>query len=62
MGKRQDDTYSAEETAKRRDEVIRRLVNTPPQHRPIIPSRPKKEKTTASDRGVQKTARDRKKS
>lgn len=62
MGKRQDDSYSAEETAKRRDEVIRRMVNTPPQHRPIIPSRPKREKTTGRGRGVQKVARDRKKS
>jgi hypothetical protein len=62
MGKRQDDTYSAEETAKRRDEVIHRMVNTPPQHRPLIQSRQKKEKTTGSDRGVQNTARDRKKS
>ena len=54
MGKRKDDSYSAEETATRRDEVIRRMVNTPPQHRPVTPSRPKKEKTTDSNRAARK--------
>jgi hypothetical protein len=28
-----DDRYSEEETARRRDEVIRRMINTPPQPR-----------------------------
>lgn len=37
--------FSAEETARRRDEVIRRMANTPPQHRT---TRPKKAKATAA--------------
>jgi hypothetical protein len=27
------ETYSDEETAKRRDEVVRRMLNTPPKHK-----------------------------
>jgi hypothetical protein len=27
------DSYSAEETARRRDEVVRRMISTPPQPR-----------------------------
>jgi hypothetical protein len=30
MIKKQDDQYSEAETARRRDEVIRRMANTPP--------------------------------
>ena len=37
--------YSDAETARRRDEVIRRMANTPPQHRVTRP--PKKAKATA---------------
>ncbi|MFZ1964388.1 MAG: hypothetical protein WAU78_13145 [Roseiarcus sp.] len=29
-----DETYSDEEAARRRDEVIRRMANTPPQPKP----------------------------
>ena len=39
-----DDTYSDKETAKRRDEVIRRMANTPPQ--PKINPRPQERKTS----------------
>ena len=31
MGKDQEDQYSPEETARRRDEAIRRALNTPPK-------------------------------
>jgi hypothetical protein len=50
-GRKSDEQYSPEETARRRDEVIRRMANTPPQ--PHIKSpirRPKKKKSTAVDR------------
>jgi len=33
MREKPDDQFDAEETARRRDEVIRRMANTPPQHR-----------------------------
>lgn len=36
---RKDETYSEEQTANRRDEVIRRMANTPPQPRPKTPDR-----------------------
>ncbi len=39
-----DDKYNEEEAARRRDEVIRKMANTPPQHRT---NRPKKAKATA---------------
>jgi hypothetical protein len=32
--KRQDDQFSDEKAARRRDEVIRRMANTPPQPKP----------------------------
>jgi hypothetical protein len=31
MGKKDGDEFSAEETARRRDDVIRRMANTPPK-------------------------------
>jgi hypothetical protein len=46
------DEYSDAETAKRRDEVIRRMANTPPQ--PKATHRPKKKKKAASGRAVRK--------
>lgn len=52
--------YSEKETALRRDEVIRRMANTPPQ--PKLSRRPKKKKTTAQGRAVRKAAPARKKS
>jgi hypothetical protein len=36
-----DDRYSDEETARRRDEVIRRMINTPPRHRQSPNPKPK---------------------
>lgn len=45
-----DDDFTDEEIATRRDEVIRRMANTPPQHR-VTPGRPqKKAKATARGR------------
>lgn len=53
--------YTEEEAAQRRDEVIRRMANTPPQ--PKLTLRPKKKKTTARDRvAAQKAVPARKKS
>ena len=49
---KQSDTYSVEEAAKRRDEVIRRMANTPPQ--PKANLRPKKKKKAAGGRAVRK--------
>jgi hypothetical protein len=63
MAKQDDENYSAEEAARRRDEVIRRMANTPPQPRVMRPSRrPKKEGTTGLDRGARIGGRDDKKS
>jgi hypothetical protein len=47
-----NDTYSDKETAKRRDEVIRRMANTPPQ--PKANLHPKKKKKAAADRATRK--------
>ncbi len=44
--------YSAAETALRRDEVIRRMANTPPQ--PKASPRPKKKKKAVVSRAVRK--------
>jgi len=46
MKRADDEQYSPEEAARRRDEVIRRMANTPPQHR-VTPTR-QKAKTTAA--------------
>jgi hypothetical protein len=48
-----DEKYSAKETERRRDEVIRRMVNTPPQHKPTIPH-PIKKKKAGAGRAVRK--------
>ncbi len=41
MGKSTDDSlYGEEETARRRDQVIRKMANTPPQHKTA--SKPRK--------------------
>ena len=42
-----DDKYSPKETELRRDEVIRRMANTPPQPKATTPHRPKKKKGRA---------------
>jgi hypothetical protein len=49
----QDDQYGPEETARRRDEVIRVMANTPPQPRV---TRPKRKKKAASGRVARKRA------
>lgn len=46
------DKYSNEETARRRDEVIRRMANTPPQ--PAKPRPSKKGKPTGQGRAAAK--------
>jgi hypothetical protein len=51
MGKANDD-YSPEEAEKRRDEVVRRMANTPPQPKAI--PRPKKKKKAVAGRAVRK--------
>ncbi len=53
MPKPNSDHYSAKEAASRRDEVIRRMANTPPQ--PKVSPRPEKKTKTVSDRAVGKT-------
>ena len=54
-----DDQFSPEEAAHRRDEVVRRMANTPPQPNVKSPNRQsKKKKPTASDRAAQKSDRD----
>lgn len=53
MGKTASEHFSAEETAKRRDEVIRRMVNTPPQPK-ATNLRLKKKKKAVAGRAVRK--------
>lgn len=50
------DEYSPEETARRRDAVLKILVNTPPQPQATRSTRPRKKKTTASDRPARKAS------
>jgi hypothetical protein len=50
--KKTDDQFSDQETARRRDEVIRRMANTPPQ--PKIPSRQKKRKKAVAGPAARK--------
>lgn len=52
MKSKLDDKYNAEETARRRDEVIRRMANTPPQ--PKVSLRPKKKTKAGAGRVVRK--------
>lgn len=49
--------YSDDEIARRRDEVVRRMANTPPQ--PKVSPRPKKKTKAASDRAAGKRRVDR---
>jgi hypothetical protein len=48
------DEYSPEETARRRDAVLKILVNTPPQPRSTRSTRSGRQKTTASGRADRK--------
>jgi hypothetical protein len=47
-----DDSYSADEAARWRDEVIRRMANTPPQ--PKVSHRPKRKTKTGAGRVARK--------
>jgi hypothetical protein len=50
-----DQHFTDAETAKRRDEVVRRMANTPPQPKPAAAThRPKKKKKAGADRGAGK--------
>ena len=52
-----DDEYSPEETARRRDAVLKILVNTPPRPQATRQGEPKeRRKTTVSGRAVQKSS------
>jgi hypothetical protein len=53
MNKTPDDQFSAAEISLRRDEVIRRMANTPPQPK-ATNLRPKKKKKAAAGRAVRK--------
>ena len=52
VAKKQNEEFNADETAKRRDEVIRRMANTPPQ--PKVNPHPKKKRKAAGGRAVRK--------
>lgn len=56
MKKGSDDQFSEKEAARRRDEVIRRMANTPPQPKLTTPVRREKRKPVAESRVV-RTAR-----
>lgn len=54
--KHKDDHFSDKETARRRDEVIRRMANTPPQPHAKATTRPAgKKKTTAEGQAARKS-------
>jgi len=57
-----DDNLTPDEIARRRDEVIRRMANPPPQPHVTKPRRREKKKTTAPDQKGLKNARVHKKS
>ena len=54
--KNEDEFFSDEEATRRRDEVIRRMVNTPPQPRVSPKSGQKKAKPTGGGRKPRKSA------
>lgn len=59
MGNKKDEIYSDIETARRRDEVIRRMANTPPKPRVKSPSRQSgKRKSTGRGRADRKPSAD----
>jgi len=54
-----EEHFTDAEIAKRRDEVVRRMANTPPQPKAIAPHRPKKKKKAAAGRAAGKARADR---
>jgi hypothetical protein len=61
MNPKHGENFSPAETARRRDEVVRRMANTPPQPRVNPPTRPAgKKKTTASGRAARQSVASRK--
>jgi hypothetical protein len=55
MGKPDDEQSSPEETARRRDEAIRRALNTPPKpHSEMVARGGRKRRTPAKSRPVKK--------
>jgi hypothetical protein len=52
-----NEVYTEEETARRRDEVIRRMANTPPQPRISSKAPAKAAKAPAEDRGLSRSPR-----
>jgi hypothetical protein len=55
--KDRDETYSEEETARRRDEVVRRMLNTPPQPRKAKADKPARKPKAAKSRSGKKLSR-----
>jgi hypothetical protein len=53
--KKSSDLYQDDEIASRRDEVIRRMANTPPQPKATTPYLPKKKKKAAPVRAAYKS-------
>jgi hypothetical protein len=47
-----NETFGPDETARRRDEVIRRMANTPPQ--PKASPRPRRKRKAGAGRGARK--------
>ncbi len=52
---KETDNFSDAETARRRDEVIRRMAGTPPQPKAMTPHRPKKKKKAGAVRAAGKS-------
>jgi hypothetical protein len=52
--KRDDGVFSEQETSRRRDEVIRRMANTPPRPKIKSPRRQRNEKKAGADRVADK--------
>lgn len=49
INKQRDEDYSPEEAARRRDAVVRRMANTPPQPRVKAPTRHQKKGRQAAE-------------
>jgi hypothetical protein len=54
MMKAKDEHFTEAETAKRRDEVIRRMANTSPQPKATAPRHQESRKKAGADRGADK--------